>query len=287
VIRQAFRVIKSYVHPGRPVRATGSSEFAELLFLARKKADLIGFLSHAENRFFQYASCANDLVAARWPETANGTEGDSLGDRRVKFTSAAPTKLGASGNGTPRRPRMGTLVWNLAGLAALLLLVAGYLVRENGRLRNDFTQEQARRIQLEKCAQALQKRIDDQTPAARPTEASPPQQILAFVLSPQNRGIASIAVITLPPGVDRVAFRLILETDDFARYRVKLRDLALNQIIWRSEGLKAESRGASRAVSVVVPGNVFKQQNYSLELAGMPAAGAEEFVGAYAFKVGR
>ena len=180
---------------------------------------------------------------------------------------------------------MRSLAWSLAGLAALLLLAAGYLVRENRRLRNDFVQEQTRRLQLEKSAQAPQKRVDGQAPAAETSGSLPTQQLLAFVLSPQTRGIASNTAITLPPGVEQVAFRLNLETDDYARYRVKLKDTALNQIVWRSAALKADSRAASRAVSLTVPRSVLEQHNYSLELTGTPAAGAEEFVGSYAFKV--
>ena len=235
---------------------------------AYARGELDGETLHRFKSF--YLASPNRLEKVRFAEVLQ---------TRASESSVAATKPAALGHRTPPSAGTRTLIWSLAGLAALLLLAAGYLVRENRRLQNDFFQEQARRIQLEQQKQA---------PAAgTPAKVLPTPQLLAFVLSPQTRGIAAITAIALPPGVDRVAFRLILETDDFDRYQVKLKNLPLNQIVWRSGALKTDSSEASRAVFVVVPGNVFNQQNYSLELTGMPTAGAGEFVGTYAFKVFR
>jgi hypothetical protein len=177
------------------------------------------------------------------------------------------------------------LFWSVAAAAAALLLVTGYLVQENRRLQREFAQQRERPSAPEQRPQVLPKQPDSAS-ATTPAEPRAAPRILAFVLSPQTRGTGSLAAISLLPGVDRVVFHLILESDDFPEYRAALRDPASNQIIWRSAGLKARPNGANRSVSVSLPGDLFKPQNYALELTGIPPGGEAEFVSTYAFKVG-
>ena len=94
-----------------------------------------------------------------------------------------------------------------------------------------------------------------------------------------------MATAAVPPGTNRVVFQLMLESDDFPQYRAALKDPAVNQIIWRSGGMKAVSKGAAKVVNVNLAGELLKQQNYTLELTGISSAGKEEPVDSYAFRV--
>ena len=68
-------------------------------------------------------------------------------------------------------------------------------------------------------------------------------------------------------------------------YQVALRDPRMDQIVWRSGNLKAGTKGERKEVSVSVPPALLNQQNYSLELTGIPATGDHEFVNSYSFRV--
>jgi hypothetical protein len=275
---------------------------------SEEETERLDELSIADDEFVSKLSSAeNDLVDAY---VRGELEGETL-ERFKSFYLASPsrlekvefatvlqtrtaplsTTLAAPQESRKRAAGERALAWAFAGIAALLLAIVGYLALENRRLQTGIAQEQARRSELEQRAQALQQQLENESASTRTASEPPPeppsgQPILAFVLPPQTRGAAAIASVTPPSGTGRVALQLILETDDFRGYRVKLRDPAANQIIWRSEGLKAQTSGAKRMVSVVLPVNLLKQQNYTLELTGIPPAGAEEFVASYAFKVG-
>jgi len=210
---------------------------------------------------------------------------------KVRFAEAMETmanrSVAAPQMHRPARPTWErVLFWSVAAAAAVMLLVTGYLVQENRRLQREFAQQRERPSASEQRPPVLPKQPDDSASATTPPAPPPAPKILAFVLSPQTRGTGSLAAIMLPPGAGRVVFTLILESDDFPEYRVALRDPASNQIIWRSAGLKARPNGANRSVSVSLPGDLFKPQNYALELTGILPGGVAEFVSTYAFRVG-
>ena len=203
---------------------------------------------------------------------------------KVRFAEAsltghriAPTP--ASSQGLFRwfsRPRM-ALQWGFA--AALLLLAGGFLLRENLRLANQAAQVKTHQ------------QIDAQHAAANPpVDAGTPSRELktvSFVLMAQARGLGEIATVAAPPGTDRVAFRLELETDDFPAYELALKNPATNQILWRSGRLKAASQGDMKAVSVTLDASSLQPRNYTFELTGIPARGAPEIVSGYSFRVAR
>jgi hypothetical protein len=81
-----------------------------------------------------------------------------------------------------------------------------------------------------------------------------------------------------------VPFDLRLESNDFPRYEVGLKDPATNQIVWRSGPIAATSTGGQSTVSVVVPAKLLKPQHYSLELIGLRTA-TPEVVGSYTVRV--
>ncbi len=206
----------------------------------------------------------------------------------VLATLTDPSSASIQLRPTARRVWTWTFSWSIAAAALLLLMATVYLVYENRHLYEQFAQEQSRRVALEQQAQALQKQLDGYSAPVRTPEvprgpASP--IVLAFELSPQTRGVGSVATAAVPPGTNRLVFQLMLESDDFPQYRAALRDPAVNQIIWRSGGVKAVSRGAAKAVNVNFAGALLKQQNYTLELTGISPAGKEELVDSYAFRV--
>jgi hypothetical protein len=138
----------------------------------------------------------------------------------------------------------------------------------------------------------------DATIVARATEgipepAAPPAQVqglrgarpIALVLLPQTRSIGPIPGVSIPSGADRVGFELRLESNEFPRYQVGLRDPAVNTIVWRSGWIAARSSGGEPSVGVAIPSGTLKPQHYSLDLKGRRPEGGAEVVGSYVFEV--
>ncbi len=149
--------------------------------------------------------------------------------------------------------------WALAGALAMLL-AAGFLFVENLGLRNQLNQAKADRQVLQQREHDLQSRLDEQhasdavtaneleqvrkslaqvepnSAARQPRSAlsSFPVSVAAFVLSPQLRGGAKIADLSLPRGTTQVDLRLELEANDFPQYHVALKALKTSQIVWHS-----------------------------------------------------
>jgi hypothetical protein len=195
--------------------------------------------------------------------------------------------------------------------ATAMAIVTGVLVVDNVRLHNQMKQERADRAGLQQREQALQATLNEQHaansetvkkldqvrealsllekhPADNRVGAGMPSRfsIASFILSPQMRGSAQVAVLSLSRGTSQINFRLELESDDFPQYRVALKDPATGQILWRSGNLKAETEGQSSTVSIILPANLLKRQNYILELTGGRGTGDGEFLTSYAFRVG-
>jgi hypothetical protein len=170
----------------------------------------------------------------------------------------------------------------LAACALVLLLVAGFLVWEDIGLRRRLAQTEIERSNLAQEVRSLQSRVEAPVPA---TNAAPAERLASFVLLAQARGVGPLPVISLPSGTSRVELQLELEVDEFPFYQVAFKDLAANRIVSRSSGLKAQRRGANRIVSFDIQPSLLGEQNYMVELSGVPAGGAPEFVAGYAFRV--
>jgi hypothetical protein len=200
--------------------------------------------------------------------------------------------------------------WGFAAATAMVIVTSVLLV-DNIGLHHQMTQEQADREALQQREQALRATLDEQHTAHAETvkqldqvrealsllEKHPaatrlgarmpsPFSIASFVFSPQMRGSAQMPVLSLPRGTNRIDFHLELEADDFAQYRVALKDPATGQILWRSGNLKAQTEGQSSTVSIVLPANLLKRQNYLFELTGDRGNGDGEALSSYAFRVG-
>ncbi len=228
----------------------------------------------------------------------------------AKGTAAAPSRTatlsadvrvkrelsqGASPGPMLAIPRL-RLQWVLAGATLAMLLAAGYLFVQNYRLETQITEARAKRIRLDQRQQELQKELNDQRSAnaqtlnelerVRVSQTNLGQlKTVSLFLMPQTRGATGVASVSLHPGTDLVVLLLAVESEDFSAYRVTLKDPATNQVLWRSTTLASVPAGEKKAISVSFRASLLKQQNYIVELTGIPARGAPELVGGYPFRV--
>jgi Tfp pilus assembly protein PilN len=196
-----------------------------------------------------------------------------------------------------RRPLFsGLFQWGFAVTAAALLLVAGYLLFANLRLRKQVNEALASQSSLEGREQQLRNQLDEQ----RSANAQAQQELqrlrngqpnldqittISLLLPPPTRGISTLPSISLRRGTDLVVLLLTLESDDFPAYRVALKDPGSNQALWQSASMSATSVGEKKAVSVSFRAGLLKQQNYLAELTGVPTRGSPELIGGYPFRV--
>lgn len=132
------------------------------------------------------------------------------------------------------------------------------------------------------------KRLAEQERAETPKQTTLPKQLTtaSFVFEPQLRR-NELQTISIPAQTDSAAMQLKLESDDYAAYRVVLRNQANNQIIWRSGKLKTRKKGENKSLNISFPANLLKSQIYSLEVSGISADGTSEIIGDYSFRVVR
>jgi len=282
---------------------------------------LLGLLSPRDADRFDEASIVDDDFAARLRGVEDdlvdayvrGALADDLRQRfeshylssprrreRVAFAATfarAVDEAVASAAAAPRRRRwMPVLLPALAVAAALLLVVSGGLLFESLRLGRGLTVAESDRAALDRRAQALERQNADlraanadivkQLERARAPVAAAAQGVptIALVLLPQTRSIGAVPTLELPARGSDVGVELRLESNEFARYQVGLRDPASNAVAWRSEWIAATESVEGPAVRVTVPSRLLKPQHYTLDLAGRAAGGATHVVGSYAFE---
>jgi cell division protein FtsB len=209
---------------------------------------------------------------------------------RVRFTSMRPA-----------------LQWSFAVAILILLVSGGWLVFENGRLRQQMSQAQARRDETLRHEQELQKEFDEQRAKNEKTEQelarlreersrldetlrkeqqSPSvPSVVSLILFPPMRGVAKIPTVSVPASAGSIATQLELEANDYAGYRVALIDPANNQNLWRSASLRAKARGNGSVLSISFPTTLLKARTYTLRVTGVTATGASEIISDYPFKV--
>lgn len=211
---------------------------------------------------------------------------------------------------TVRSARPTRLPW-MATAAAFVIVVGGILLLEFGRPRHEWPDTTSARSAPERRTEQVDRRLAPEPPAgtasveerdrARPSAAAPtsiipkaessggraaePGPIVAVVLLPPTRAVAPIPTLAIPATVDRVRFELRLESNDFAAYRVGLKDPASHRILWRSGWIPAQLSAEQASVSVVVPANLFERQHYSLDLAGRDAGRREDVIGSYPVRI--
>ena len=212
----------------------------------------------------------------------------------------------------PDRPRWTSVrsrsVWSAAAAAVLLLTCGGLLV-DNARLRDGLRrarhdgvasdrrretladQLEAGRAENAETMKALaaaraalaarERAADGRPPAADDSAALAP----ALVLSPQTRAVGPLPTIATSPLHERLAFELRLEVNEFARYRVDLKDPGSGRTVWSSGPLSARSTRGAVFVSIVVPRTVLPRRHGVLELSGLSGAGRAEPVASYTFQI--
>ena len=262
------------------------------------------YLSSAEGR--EKVKFAETFLASRGRAAAAPAGNAALGNAPAGNAAAAIPGSTHLRNGPPQRSRLFTLPrltlnWGLAGAACLMIAAGGYLLLERQALRSQLYRAQADRTALQQRELELQKQLDEQRPheslaqagrrpdtGYRSAEAGTPSRApktVAFLLLAQKRGTGQIAPIAVPPGIDRAVLQLQLEFDDFPRYRAALKDPVTDQIVWRSQDLSSMPLGGNKAVSAGLPASLLKQQNYTLELTGIPVNRPAELIGSYPFRV--
>src|SRR5215831_9985106 len=144
--------------------------------------------------------------------------------------------------------------WGFAGAAAMLLLVAGYLLVTNLRLQKQMNDARAQQSIWKQREQQLRTQLDEQRSANIQTQRELERlrdgqpnldqlTTVSLLLLPPTRGISATPSVSLGHGTDLVVLVLTLESDDFPAYRVILKDPASNQVLWRSASLAAASAG--------------------------------------------
>jgi hypothetical protein len=205
---------------------------------------------------------------------------------------------------TPSRVlQFGTALATLA-----LVIVGGWLVLQNIRLRQQVTATQMRRdaltvreqqllSELERERQASvssqqelsrvreeRQQLEDQLSKTQPPSSLPEASVAVVRLVPQMRGASQVQTLSVLPQTQRVATHLELEATDYPVYRVALVEASSDRVLWRSGLLKA---GADKTLRVSFPANLLKPQTYLMRVSGVSIGGQSETVADYPFRVAR
>jgi hypothetical protein len=208
--------------------------------------------------------------------------------------------------------------WGLAAGVLILLVSGTWLTIDNLRLRQQISQAQIRRDELQQQEQALQRQLEDQHAAnskaeqelaqvraererldqelekqngqERTTQPQPLSlpghaSIASFILAPGLRGVGQTQTLHIPAGSRRVALQLKLEPNDYQAYRMALIDQSNHKTVWQSGKLRAGSADNGRVVSVSFSSGLLKPQTYVVQISGVSANGKIEVMSDYPFKV--
>jgi hypothetical protein len=179
--------------------------------------------------------------------------------------------------------------------ALAILLLAGYLLVENARLRREATDARIQSSSADQHVRDLEKQLNEQRrssasrgSAEQGTKSAPDigqLKMLSLLLPPPTRGLSSIKNVTIYPDTDLLVLLLTLESVNHRRFRVTLKDPVTNGVVWSSSELEPVSVGEKKAVSVAIPARLLKQQNYNAEIVGLPQGSMTWIVGDYPFHV--
>ena len=218
-------------------------------------------------------------------EATNATAGetaDKLSKSRAPFWGTFPS------------PGIGLQFGLLAAL--VMLLVAGFLLIENAHLRREVRNARAQYESIDQHARDLENELKQQRtasteaqkkpePSDRPTADIGRLKTVSLLLPPPTRGLSLLQTVTVHPHTDLVILLLTLESADFPRYRVAVKDPATNEVVWQSFELDASSAGDRKVVSAGLRANLLKARNYIAEVAGLSNGGRQRIVGDYPFHV--
>jgi len=180
--------------------------------------------------------------------------------------------------------------------ALAMLLIAGYLLVQNTHLRREVTDARAQYESTNQHAHDLENELKQHhttnTEAQNKLELSDRTtadigqlKTVSLLLPPPTRGLSSLQTVTVRPQTDLVVLLLTLESADFPRYRVTVKDPTTNEVAWQSSDLDAGSVGGRKVVSAALRANLLRGRNYIAEVVGLPNAGRQRIVGDYPFHV--
>jgi cell division protein FtsB len=193
--------------------------------------------------------------------------------------------------------------WGISFAMLALLLVGGWLVIDNTRLRRQSAESIAKQNELAQREQELRAELEGQRNAGKQTEQELAQLrteqqshieqqkpsetglIATLFLTPQLRGARQLSSVRIEPTTKSVAAHLSLEPNDFASYRVTLIDQANHRTLWSSGVLKARTTGDTKVLSIKFPAKGLTLQSYALRVSGVAAGGPSETISDYPFKV--
>jgi len=104
---------------------------------------------------------------------------------------------------------------------------------------------------------------------------------------PQTRASGPLPTVAVSSALTQVDVDLRLESNDFSRYRVDLKDPGSGRTVWGSGDVPARSVRDASFVSIAIPAAVLASQHYLLEVAGLDAAGRVETLASYTFQITR
>lgn len=187
------------------------------------------------------------------------------------------------------------MLWVPLAAAAAAVLVVGWLVSENVRLRDRlaFSNRLARAAveragESERVAQDARQRSDataQPTPAASSGTAANPSLILSMVLDPGVlRSDSPAQRIRMVEGATAVRFQLSLPANvpPYSSYRVSIR--TPDDVAAWSGSVPADQRDGN-TVSVVVPAGALPRNDYELILSGQSSPGSMQEITSYTFSV--
>jgi hypothetical protein len=190
---------------------------------------------------------------------------------------------------------LSSLPWGLGTVAVAMCILAAYLFVENDRLRKSEAESREQQAILGQRTHELEKQLTDERSVniviqgelerLRRSLATAAPKTIAVLLLPATRGINQIKTVPVHPSTGQLALRLQLEADEFPAYLLTLKDPGTNQSIWNSTNLKTTSDGSNITISISISANMLMQQNYILEVSGVPARGGSEFLSNYPFRV--
>jgi len=188
-----------------------------------------------------------------------------------------------------------SLPWSLGTVAVAMCILATYLFVENNRPRKSGAESREQQAILGQRTHELEKQLTDERSVntaiqeelecLRRSLATAAPKAIAVPLLPATRGINQIKTVVVHSSADQLALRLQPEADEFPAYRVTLKDPGTNQSIWNGTNLKTRSDSSNITISISISASMLRQQNYTLEVSGVPARGGSEFLSNYPFRV--
>ena len=129
------------------------------------------------------------------------------------------------------------------------------------------------------------KRLTEQERASKQVESSPHQvSIATFILTPNLRGNNQIQTLSIPAQTKVAVMQLELEPNDYNVYKVTLKNLSDDQILWQSSKLSAKVKGENKSLNLQLPAKLLKSNTYSLFVSGISAKGEAEIISNYSFR---